>query len=674
MLRTDGAANAAAAPRRVRSRGALIASASLVLGLGFPAEAAGETTTSEDAGWTAIAEQGATWEAAEEEEDTQAKVAEEARWIVFPAVESDVREVLGDAAKFRYCHEEGYRLWPHEKDTYCQDADVLAERCQGLARACQLPAFQLMEREEVEVGGSWLHGMGEVVRVLFWLTLALGVGLLLRALARNLAAEVQRRRQAGGEPAPELIDWAPEVPPPPRETDAERLLAWAREQAARGDFGAALGSAYAAALWTLNQRGLIELHRSRTNGDYLRQLAPHPTERDELRHIVRDVEAVQFGHAPADRARFDRLLAQVTSLVQRASLWLALALLPFTGTACSAASQPAPPHAQHGPDGYALFETLLQRHSDGAQRRVRRLTGSLDEVTTFVALGPALRQEEWDLLMAWVDRGGTLVTAGVPPPLRKYVPHDIDDLRCEAPLTLSARASDDALTLVQAGAHTFRDFPSAEPLVSCGANPFLVSLEHGDGSVYLLADDAWLRNANLGAADNAQVIVQLAAAPGGRVELLGPWTGSGAHHPLESIHKAGLTPWLLQLALLGLAYAFARGVRFGTPREPQREQRRSFTEHAQALGNQYARRQASGHALEQYGRWALERIRERVPVRERDLHALSHAVARRTGGDPMAILRILVEAQSAGQIQGSPEEHSRTMESLSRILRDVGGA
>jgi len=534
--------------------------------------------------------------------------------------------------------------------------------------------------------------MGEVVRFLLWLTLAVGVGLLIRALVRNLAEEVQRRRRGADEPAPELIEWTPETSPPPRETDAERLLYRAREQAARGDFAAALGSAYAAALWTLDQRGLIELHRSRTNGDYVRQLAPHPQEREELRQIVRDVEAVQFGQASADRARFDHLLAHVTALVQRASLWLALVLLPLTGIACDGVSQPDPPLAHYGPDGHALLETLLQRHSDSAQRRVRRLVGDLEEVATFVALGPTLRQEEWDLLMSWVDRGGTLVTAGVPAPLLEYIPHDLDLLRCEAPLALhpspeaeapgqndghaqSTQASaPPALSVVQAGASAFRDFPSGTTLVSCGAHPFLVELEHGAGSVYLLADDTWLRNANLGAADNAQILVQLAAVPFGRVELLGPWTGSGAHHPFESIHKEGLTPWVLQLALLGLAYAVARGVRFGTPRQPERDRRRSFTEHAEALGNQYARRQASGHALEQYGRWALERIRERVPVRERDLHALAHAVARRTGGDPMAILRILVEAQSAGQIQGSPEEHSRTMESLSRILRDVGGA
>jgi hypothetical protein len=108
--------------------------------------------------------------------------------------------------------------------------------------------------------------------------------------------------------------------------------------------------------------------------------------------------------------------------------------------------------------------------------------------------------------------------------------------------------------------------------------------------------------------------------------------------------------------------------------EPVREQRRAFAEHAEALANQYARSKSSGYALEQYGRWAIERIRERVPVRERDLHALAHAVARRTGGEPMAILKILVEVQSAGQIQGAPEEHHRTMQALSRILRDVGGA
>jgi hypothetical protein len=591
-------------------------------------------------------------------------------WTPDPSIESDAADLLADD-RFRFCQESGYRLWPHEKDTYCPLAKHLEKRCPELPRACERPAFGVSAERDWNFDFSpnleWLGAAADLARLLFWLVLGLGVALLLRALIKNVADELQRRRSRQNT-APELVEWTPDAPETPRETDVQRLLARARDEAARGDFAAACSTAYAAALRALEHRRLLELHRSRTNGDYLRQLGAHPAEREQLRGVVREIETVQFGHAPPDQARYERILARVAALVGQAATLLLLVAAPFLFTGCSDGPTPDAPGSAHGPDGYALLEGLLQRHSGSVGRRVRRVTGGLDNVTTFVALSPHLREEEWERLMDWVSSGGTLLAAGVSSQLARHLEHDPKVRPCESALEAPG------LELVQARAATFETFPETSTIVSCGEAPFLVGMDFGEGVVYVLADEDWLRNANLAAADNAQLVVQLLASPEGRVELLGPWTGSGANHPLESVHNAGLTPWLLQLLVLALAYGVSRGVRFRTPVEPVREQRRAFAEHAEALANQYARSKSSGYALEQYGRWAIERIRERVPVRERDLHALAHAVARRTGGEPMAILKILVEVQSAGQIQGAPEEHHRTMQALSRILRDVGGA
>lgn len=590
------------------------------------------------------------------------------------SVAADVRDILADG-RFRFCHEGGYRLWPHEKADYCDDAEALAERCPELRHACARPAWGASEQKDWDVdfgwAFDWIPGFVEMVRALFWLILIAGAALLLRALVRNVADEVRRRRRR--EPAFVLEERLPEqestaLP----ETDVQRLLERAREEAARGNLTAAIASAHAAALRSLEQRSLLQLHRSRTNGDYLRQLAPHPEERGRMRHIVRDVESVQFGHGAANQARFERVFEQVLALVGQVAGWCLLIVLPLCLGACGSPPLPEAPHAATGPDGHALLETLLQRHSSFAQRRYRRLTGELSEVSTFVALYPDLRAEEWNLLFDWVAEGGILLTAGVPPELRSHLGLPLEDGlrtdRCSAPLSAPG------YELTQAAAHAFAELPGSFTLVGCGDHVFLAGVHYGNGVVYALADDVWLRNANLAAADNASYLLHLTTSPEARVELLGPWTGSGTGSPFESIHNAGLSPWLLQLLLLALAYGVARGVRFRTPVEPEREQRRAFVEHAEALAQQYARSKASGHALEQYGRWALERIRERVPVRDRDLHSLAHAVARRTGGEPMAILKILVEAQSAGQIQGAPEEHLAILEALSRILRDVGGA
>jgi hypothetical protein len=587
-------------------------------------------------------------------------------WEKDPLVDQSLSQELRDP-RYRFCHQAGYRLWPHQKQLYCPPSKELEGRCPELVRACQRPAWGDDSPPPEEDGWSlfdWLPNLSWLVRLLFWGGLAAVLFFLGRALARHIAEEVRRRRAVL---APVPLDVAVSEPDAPRETNVDRLLERAKAEAARGDFAAALASAHAAALHALGDRSLIKLHRSRTNGDYLRQLGEHRAEREQMRHIVREVEAVQFGHADADAATFSRVLAAVSALTGR----LAVLCLCFLGSvslvACDSKIVPESPASPTSPDGHALLEALLTRHSKEVRRRVQRINDVPTDVTRFVALGPSLRDQEWERLLTWVDGGGTLVTTGIPHQLAEAL-HlgEVKTTECKEPLDITG------LHLSQAGGQAF-DHPDAPRLVDCGKRPFMIEIGHGAGSVVALADDAFLRNANLAAADNAQLIVQLAAAPDGKVELLGPWTGSGTRDPLETIRNAGLTPWLLQLLLLALGYVAWRGVRFGTPREPVRDTRRAFVEHAEALATQYGRAKASGYALESYGRWAALRLRQRVPVRERDLHALAHAIARRTNRDPMTTLKILVDAQAADQLASDPEEHARTMDELSRLLNEVGG-
>lgn len=586
-------------------------------------------------------------------------------WEKLPEVDASVGSTLGES-RFRFCHEAGYRLWPDQKKTYCALTSDLGTRCPELLRACERPAWGADEPLPEDVDGfsfEWLRHVGGVVRFLFWAVLAVVVVLLLRALARHLSEELKRRRHE--ERVPVLLEAAPAAPAP-RETNVDRLLERAKAEAARGDFALALSSAHAAALHALEDRGLVKVHRSRTNGDYLRQLGDHRGEREQMRGIVRDVESVQFGHDVASAETFSRVLGAVSALTGR-SLVLCLCLLGASVlTACEKPKGPESPISPTGPDGYALLESLLQRHSKESQRRVRRVTEIAPEVRSLVALGPDLRKEEWERVLRWVASGGTLVTAGVPRALLEALGGEVESEPCKASL------STPGLHLRQEGGDAFSKALGTN-LIGCGALAFLSEIQHGAGFVYAFADDAFLRNANLGTLDNAQVVVRIASSPEGRVELLGPWTGSGTHDPFQTIHNAGLTPWLLQLLLLALAYAAFRGVRFGTPREPSRVKRRAFVEHAEALATQYGRARASAYALESYGRWAALRLRERVTVRERDMHALAQAIARRTGEDPMKTLEILVEAQSADQLAGDPHEHARTMNELGRLLRKVGG-
>ncbi len=590
--------------------------------------------------------------------------AQQYQWAQNPEVAASVDEVLSER-RFQFCHQPGYRLWPAQKK-YCAFAEDLSERCPELAAACQRPAWG--EQEELDGDVSFdlprLGALAGVARVLFWMGVAAVVLLLVRALAAHAIAEARRRR--GRSKVEPVLITSESAPSLPRETDVDRLLARARAEAEQGNYEAAVASAYAASLRSLDDRGLIQVHPSRTNGDYLRQLAASHDERNQMRSIVREVEDIQFGSGAIDRGRFERILGRAVELSGRAAALLLIVLASGISSGCSRTTGPESPNSPTGPNGFALFETLLERHSLGVTRRVRRLTEIPADVSTIVALEPDLRQTEWQRVADWVHSGGVLFTAGVPPELAGPLGLEFELVECEGEL------ASPPLELRIPPTKAF-DGGATNAVVTCNEHPFLLELSHGDGWVYALPNADWLENATLAIADNAQIVMQLAGDAAGKVEFLGPWTGTGTRHPLESVQNSGLGPWLLQLLLLAALYALSRGRRFQTPVEPSRQKRRAFSEHAEALGAQYARARASGYALEQYGRWAADRLRERVPTREKDMHSLAQAVARRTGREPMAILKVLVEAQSASQVPSDVQSHARVMQDLVSLLHEVGG-
>src|SRR5690606_23799267 len=112
-----------------------------------------------------------------------------------------------------------------------------------------------------------------LLRGLVWLVVIVGLGLLIVSLLRRLLA-VKDTQDEDNEPETSAgADEAEVLPPGALETDVDRLLARARQAAERGDFAAAVRDAYAALLRKLDRDGLIEVHRSKTNGDYRRALS-----------------------------------------------------------------------------------------------------------------------------------------------------------------------------------------------------------------------------------------------------------------------------------------------------------------------------------------------------------------------------------------------------------------
>ena len=100
---------------------------------------------------------------------------------------------------------------------------------------------------------------------------------------------------------------------------AEAGDAWnsARELATRGDFTAAAHALYAALLGLIAARGEIELHESKTIGDYVRELARRPSALlGRFREFGRSYEWVIYGQGAVDRAGYDRLDELARRVVQ----------------------------------------------------------------------------------------------------------------------------------------------------------------------------------------------------------------------------------------------------------------------------------------------------------------------------------------------------------------------
>ncbi len=295
-------------------------------------------------------------------------------------VGQSVRSVLEDP-RYRFCHEDDYPLTP-EEHAWCPMVGEISGACPGLPKACKLPPVPLSlrwggfrtrdqgeaepaERAPQEDGRQrapeWdltLPDMSTFARVLFFALLAVGLFFVVRAIVKNVRRDPAPEKDDEAAPTPDAPGPAEPAAKSAVETDVDRLLARARAAAARGDYARAVDDAYAALLRRLDGDGLIEIHPSRTNGDYVRRLgsydggsapkppltAGRPDLKEEVRSIARDVEGVQFGATPPSEPVFRSVLERVLPLVGRA---LALALVFFglsVGLSCA-------PHGRGGRRG-----------------------------------------------------------------------------------------------------------------------------------------------------------------------------------------------------------------------------------------------------------------------------------------------------------------------------------
>jgi hypothetical protein len=603
-----------------------------------------------------------------------------------------VHDVLANR-KFQFCHDGNYPLTPSEKQ-WCEvgaGAGENAQACPKLREACKNDALA-NQLDLHEPFSFHLPELGLPVRLLLWLLLGLGVGLLIFALVRHF---LDRKAKE------DLVTTnAPEAAPDDSaaalarqvETDVQRLLERARIQAAAGNFREAIGDVYAALLRRLEGAGVVRVEPDQTNGDYLRKVkVERPTIARRMEEVVDVVESAQFGEKAITREGFDGAFSRVLGiLAERIGIMLLAGGLLALASACG---QPRDDW-EHSPSGRAGVIDYLGKRGFKVHERLLSVAKIADAKAEQLVLLPdaQLGEDDWKAVMAWVLADGhSLVVAGSRRELPAWIGVRIIGKQAAQPLPLALADAPakrwGALRATVPEANYLEDKTSGAAVLTRNQATYAaerwlgpVAGDNDDsesGRVLVLADDFLFRNASLLVGDNAALLDNLLRDGGTNIELAGDLTGLVATNPVQSVERGRLGPALLQLAAFLLVLFVCKGARFGRPVQSERGQRRAFIEHVRALGLHYARARAERHALAFMGPYAVERLRERTGAHaDRGLSGLAEAVATRTGRPLGEVMRVLLEARDASK-DVPADKGARDLETvaeLCKLLEETGGS
>ncbi len=589
------------------------------------------------------------------------------------ALDRRARERL-HSGDFAFCSSTNYRLWRDDKRELCAQKPALLADCPGLQLACQRPAWE-DEAPDKDESPSWLGSLldklgiaGDVfARILFWALLVVGLAWLVRLWAKRFAA----RQTVSVVEIP-----TSELPPTPLsfegdDRSAAELFAAARAMLETGAIREALHLLYRTTMVHLAENQLIVVHKSKTTRDYVAEL-PESVRR-EVRDLALSLDEQRFrpetpmeSAARSLLARFSELpiLPSATSQAARSARPLPVLLLLLLALGgCSDLELPEDPVAHRGPRGFGLFEELVSENAESMSKQIRRVSSVDEETTTVISLSTPLVTFDWNVLHDWVESGGHLVVVEPNPEFAKVFDLDAKSEECGAPLL--------APELRVRSVGPLRGFVAKRPegaaLASCGSKVVADVSVYGEGWVTRVASRSLFENRALGVADNASLALGLADVDGASVQLFGPWTGEGAHHPLESLRRAGLGTWAAHvMVLLGL-YALARGRRFGSPQDERTSARRAFVEHAEALGAQYARASASAFSLSRYAEWTREILRKRVASREDTPRSLARA-STKNDAQATELSRCLALARTASELGETEKQHLERFRVLERAV------
>ena len=251
------------------------------------------------------------------------------------------------------------------------------------------------------------------------------LGAVVAVVVYAIAKQALGQRVPDKEEAIEIATDAPEDPAAAAarqvETDVQRLLDRARAAAASGDYGAAVGDAYAALLRKLEGAHLVTIESHRTNGDHVRDVGRQlPALRQRMQGVVSNVEQVQFGGDAPSEGHYRSVMSGVVGLLAERLA----ACLPFVinlGLGIGLATLVAGCSVDrdrwdHSPSGRAGVIDLLQRYGFTPRERLTTLSKIDKSVSTLVLLpGATVDDASWTAIATWTGAGGAADRRGRAP-------------------------------------------------------------------------------------------------------------------------------------------------------------------------------------------------------------------------------------------------------------------
>jgi hypothetical protein len=156
-------------------------------------------------------------------------------------------------------------------------------------------------------GSGWGRTIAWIIIIWCSLALAAMIGHMIWTLLAWWRPWDRGRRGADGGDAERSL----------RQGEWSKLYQQMQEAAEAGSFPHAVALMMAAMLAWLAQRHLLQLHPSKTNGDYARELAPAAAGAD-FRDFVRSFDRAVYGPAGCDRGAFDQLHSMFQQIRQDA--------------------------------------------------------------------------------------------------------------------------------------------------------------------------------------------------------------------------------------------------------------------------------------------------------------------------------------------------------------------